>query len=262
LPTYQGNTGYQPVVALWAKMDVIVAQQFRDGNLSAQKDPLSVAKQAYLALPEHIRERWFRGNSGCYEQELLRWLRHRNCAEGPGGFIGFAISARMSDALNERTRMSPEALWKPYREDADAILECTELFNYDPVEKRPDEELDAVRYLGDSRAQPARSVIRRPDHEVFRSGDQHLGRRRDEERTGGGGFAVCAQDHFAARTRSTAYLRMAASAAAAGRARLRPKPIASMASLRGKRRSYARDPPPSRIGPLFQGSCACADRLR
>jgi len=111
-------------------MDVIVAQQFRDGNPSAQKDPLSVAKQAYLALPEHIRERWFRGNSGCYEQELLCWLRHRNCAE---------------------------------------------LFNYDPLEKRPDEELDAVRYLGDSRAQPARSVIRRPDHEVFRSGDQHLG---------------------------------------------------------------------------------------
>lgn len=147
LPTYQGNRGYQPVVALWAEMDVIVAEQFRDGNVAAQQDPLSVTKQAYQALPEHITERWFRGDSGCYEQELLRWLRNGQRADGPEGFIGFAISARMSDALKERTHRLAEALWKPYREDADAILECAELYNYDPLEKKAGEELDQVRYL-------------------------------------------------------------------------------------------------------------------
>jgi len=43
--------------------------------------------------------------------------------------------------------MLPEVLWKPYREDADAILECAELFHYDPLENKANEELDAVRYL-------------------------------------------------------------------------------------------------------------------
>ena len=147
LPTYQGHPGYQPVVALWAELDVIVAEQFRDGNVSAQQDPLSVSRQAYRALPEHISERWFRGDAGCYEQELLRWLRNRKRAEGPQGFIGFGISARMSDALKERIGMLPESLWKPYREDATAVLECATLYNYDPLEPRAGEELDPVYYL-------------------------------------------------------------------------------------------------------------------
>jgi hypothetical protein len=45
LPTYEGGRGYQPVLAVWAEMDVIVADQFRDGNVSAQQEPLSVARE-------------------------------------------------------------------------------------------------------------------------------------------------------------------------------------------------------------------------
>ena len=30
--SYDGNRGYQPVLALWAEQDVIVADEFRDGN--------------------------------------------------------------------------------------------------------------------------------------------------------------------------------------------------------------------------------------
>lgn len=146
-PTYQGGTGYQPLLALWAEMDVVVADQFRDGNVSGQQDPLSVAREAFAALPEQISERWFRGDAGCYEQELLRWLRNGKREGGPEGYIGFAVSARMSDSLQERIRMLPEALWKPYREDADAILECAEVLSWDPLEKREGEELDEVRYL-------------------------------------------------------------------------------------------------------------------
>ena len=29
---YEGNRGYQPVLALWAEQDVIVADEFRDGR--------------------------------------------------------------------------------------------------------------------------------------------------------------------------------------------------------------------------------------
>jgi hypothetical protein len=29
---YDGNRGYQPVLALWAEQDVILADEFRDGN--------------------------------------------------------------------------------------------------------------------------------------------------------------------------------------------------------------------------------------
>ena len=35
LPTYDGRTGYQPVVALWAEQDMVLADEFRDGNVPA-----------------------------------------------------------------------------------------------------------------------------------------------------------------------------------------------------------------------------------
>jgi hypothetical protein len=31
--TYEGGSGYQPMVALWAEMKVVVAEEFRDGNV-------------------------------------------------------------------------------------------------------------------------------------------------------------------------------------------------------------------------------------
>lgn len=145
-PTYQGGTGYQPMLALWAELNVIVADEFRDGNVGAHTQLLPVAQQAFTALPATVEEMYFRGDSACYEQDLMRWLRDRKRSEGPQGFIGFGISAKMSDSLRERLRLLPEGLWKPYREDSEADWEYAELQNWDPLEKAG-EERDPIRYL-------------------------------------------------------------------------------------------------------------------
>jgi len=145
--TYKGMPGYQPMVALWAELNVIVADEFRDGNVGADTRLLPVAKQAFAALPESVEARYFRGDSACYGQELMRWLRNRKREEGPEGFIGFGISAEMSESLQEQIRRLPEALWKPYREDAEAMCECAEVLNWDPLERKAGEELDPIRYL-------------------------------------------------------------------------------------------------------------------
>jgi len=145
--TYQGTTGYQPMLALWAELNVIVADEFRDGNVSSGTQLLPVVKQSFAALPESVEERYFRGDSACYQQELLRWLRNQQRGEGPQGFIGFGISAQMSEALQKRVRQLPEALWKPYREDTEVICECAEVLNWDPAERTAGEELDPIRYL-------------------------------------------------------------------------------------------------------------------
>jgi hypothetical protein len=92
------------------------------------------------------RNRLFRGDSACYEQQLLRWLRNRQREDGPEGYLGFAVSARMSDSLKEKIRLIPEAGWRPYREDAEVICEYAEL-PWDPVERKAGEVLDEVRYL-------------------------------------------------------------------------------------------------------------------
>ncbi len=145
-PTYEGCTGYQPMLALWAEMDLVVADEFRDGNVGAQVELLGVTQRALAALPETVEGRYFRGDAACYEQTLLKWLRNGKRENGPEGFIGFAVSARMSESLKAKIGLIPEAGWRPYREDAEVICECAEL-PWDPVERKTGEVLDEVRYL-------------------------------------------------------------------------------------------------------------------
>jgi hypothetical protein len=51
------------------------------------------------------------------------------------------ISAKMSEPLRQRLRMSSDGLWRRYREDDEAEWECA-----DPLEKAG-EELEHIRYL-------------------------------------------------------------------------------------------------------------------
>ena len=43
--------GYQMMLAVRAEMNVVVADEFRDGNVPAILDPLSVVKRSFAALP-------------------------------------------------------------------------------------------------------------------------------------------------------------------------------------------------------------------
>jgi hypothetical protein len=119
LPTYDGRTGYQPVVALWAEQDVILADEFRDGNVPAGSGNRRVIEQALAALPGGVEEVQLRGDSALYEQALLRWLE----AKG----IGYAISADMSHELAAAIRALPASAWQIEREDGDAIRQWAEV---------------------------------------------------------------------------------------------------------------------------------------
>jgi len=73
---YQGGRGYQPEIVVWAEQDLIVADEFRDGNVPAAKDPLPVIQQAFAALPDTVKALLFRGDSACCEYRTLNWLRN------------------------------------------------------------------------------------------------------------------------------------------------------------------------------------------
>jgi Transposase DDE domain group 1 len=117
--TYDGRTGFQPVVALWAEQDVILADEFRDGNVPAGTGNRRVIEQALAALPAGIGEVRLRGDSALYEQTLLRWL------DGKG--IGYAISADLSRELVAAIRTLPESAWQIEREDGDAVQHWAEV---------------------------------------------------------------------------------------------------------------------------------------
>lgn len=146
--TYQGGSGYQPMLALWAEMNRVLADEFRDGNVPAQKEPLRVARRAFAALPPTVSEYYFRGDSACGEKDLLNWLRDEQRADGPRGAITFGISVRMTPNLKKHMVRLGETLWKPYRQDADMIAECADVLNYWPEEEGRPEGAGPLRYIG------------------------------------------------------------------------------------------------------------------
>lgn len=145
--TYEGCTGYQPMLALWAEMDLVLADEFRDGNVPAIQEPRRVAQRAFAALPETVREYYFRGDSACYEQELLTWLRNEEREGGPKGRIGFAVSVPLHAGLREELEATEEQRWMPYGEDAGAVKECA-VVNYYPEEEVENRYREPLRYIG------------------------------------------------------------------------------------------------------------------
>lgn len=99
LPHYKGGRGYQPALAVWAEEDLVLADEFRDGNVPAGLQPLTATRRAFAALPETAGERFFRGDSACYEAALLKWLSNPQRPGGPAGRIGFSVSADMTEQL-------------------------------------------------------------------------------------------------------------------------------------------------------------------
>ncbi len=117
-PHYKGGRGYQPVAVLWAEQDLVVVDQFRDGNVPAAKDNLPVIQRAFEVLPAWVEEFGFRADSACYEEKILQWLSDTNrTGRTHGHEIGFTISADMTEALRKLCEkvLAPDAPPDPDR---------------------------------------------------------------------------------------------------------------------------------------------------
>jgi hypothetical protein len=146
-PTYEGERGYQPMLAVWAETGVVLADEFRDGNVPAQMEPLNAAQRAFAALPPTVETFYFRGDSACHEHRLVNWLRNEEREDGPKGGIGFAISARMSEGLHAALLAVPAEAWPTEGEDGEVIRECAEV-PYVPSEKSEKKDQQPLRYVG------------------------------------------------------------------------------------------------------------------
>ncbi len=115
---YEGTRGFQPLVAVWAEHDLVVSDEFRDGNVAGGEDPLSSARRAFENLPPWVVERFFRADSAAYYTPLLKYL--------VGEKIGFAISADMTKELRADCAAVPSKQW--------ALLETRERERVDLAE--------------------------------------------------------------------------------------------------------------------------------
>jgi hypothetical protein len=145
---YEEGRGYQPMVAVWAEADLVLADEFRDGNVPARQAPLTCAKLAFAALPETVTQRYFRGDSACHENELLDWLKDPEREKEPGGRIGFAVSAFMSEPLGKALRQVAEGHWKTFGQEPDGTLRQWAEVDFVPGDKYERKDSQGLRYVG------------------------------------------------------------------------------------------------------------------
>jgi hypothetical protein len=137
LAHYDEGRGYQPVVMYWTEQDLVVADQWRDGNVPAGMDNLPTIKRGFAALPETVKQRYFRADSACYDKRVLEWLSAPARAKEPGGAIGFTISADMTPQLRAVCEAVLATQWKLLEERPCEIVSSCEV-EFTPADWRRD----------------------------------------------------------------------------------------------------------------------------
>ena len=140
-PTYEGFRGYQPLLVTWAQTGLILADQFRDGNVPAGTGIGELVDEAFEALPRHP-EGWIvrvRSDSAAYDQQVLDHWNERGWK--------FAVSADMSPQLRQAINALRLEEWHEWQTDKDGVVREWAEVAYVPDRRVEKKDLEPYRYL-------------------------------------------------------------------------------------------------------------------
>jgi Transposase DDE domain group 1 len=140
LPTYAGFRGFQPLLVSWAETGLVMADEFRDGNVPASLGIKDLVDEAYASLPARSDgAAWqvaVRSDSAAYAYAALDHWQARGWR--------FAVSADMSPQLRQAVAALPNTAWQVWAQEADgAVREWAEVAY---VPSRVPEQRERVPY--------------------------------------------------------------------------------------------------------------------
>ncbi len=127
LAHYKGGRGYQPAVIYWAEQDLVVADEYRDGNVPAGMENLRLIARGFASLPATVTAYAFRADSACYDAAVLKWLANPLRPAGPPGPIAFTISADMTPELRMKCAAIRECHWVLVEDRAEESVHAAEV---------------------------------------------------------------------------------------------------------------------------------------
>jgi hypothetical protein len=139
--TYEGERGFQPLIVVWAETMLILAEEFRDGNVPASVGIANLADAAYAALPTRA-DGWrvqLRSDTAAYEQKnLLHWdeLGWR-----------FAVSADMTPQLRQAIQGLSYQEWHEWAVEPDGFVREWAEVAFVPERKYERRDSRPFRYL-------------------------------------------------------------------------------------------------------------------
>jgi hypothetical protein len=126
-PHYQGGRGYQPTAVYWGEQDLVVADEYRDGNVGAGMATLPLIQRAFANLPPTVTTCYFRADTACYNEPTLKWLADPARLGGPPRPIGFTIGADMTKDLHAVCAAVADARWQLFEDRPDETVACTDV---------------------------------------------------------------------------------------------------------------------------------------
>jgi hypothetical protein len=143
LRTYEGFRGYQPLLVSWAETGLVLADEFRDGNVPASARIQELVDQAYAALPHRPAEDpWqvsVRSDSAADEQATLDHWHTRGWR--------FAVSADLSPALRKEIVALPPEAWTVCGQEATGVIREWAEVTYVPSRKTEKKAAPVYRSL-------------------------------------------------------------------------------------------------------------------
>lgn len=143
LPTYEKVRGYQPLLVSWAETGLVLADEFRDGNVNASVGIKEQVDMAFGALPARKDGKpWqvaVRSDSAGYEQANLDHWRKLNWR--------FAVSADMSQSLKKAIEALPLEAWKPWAQEAGGTVREWAEVVFVPTRSSEQRDEKPFRYL-------------------------------------------------------------------------------------------------------------------
>lgn len=159
LRTYEGFRGYQPLLVSWAETSLVMADEFRDGNVPASRRIKELVDQAAATLPHRpADDPWqisVRSDSAAYEWDTLDHWQARGWR--------FAVSADMSQALQREIVALPPEAWTVCGQEANGVIREWAEVAYVPSRKTEKKNAPIYRYLA--------IRVRTPQGVLFGDGD-------------------------------------------------------------------------------------------
>ena len=136
---YDGRKAFQPIEVEWAETGLVLAEEFRQGNVLAGTDMKRIVDEAFAMLPAGEWEVRVRSDSAAYQQDVLDHWQGRRWQ--------FAVSADMSVQLRQAIEALPADAWQMwYAEKGGMIREWAEV-PFTPSRKNEKKDSQPYRYL-------------------------------------------------------------------------------------------------------------------
>jgi hypothetical protein len=152
---YDGYKAFQAMKVVWAQTLLVLADEFRDGNVNPGKDIQRMVDEALAILPSGNWKVKIRSDSAAYDQAILdHW---------EGNHWGFAVSADMTQQLRREVEQLADNAWHLWKTEKSGIIREWAEVAYVPYREYEKKDSQPYRYVA--------IRVRRQQGELFEDGN-------------------------------------------------------------------------------------------